>query len=311
MKHHHIHAMLLAPTPSRLRKRHGPVGGTLDEQYPTNALLEEAAHDFHGKQRSFWPFQRALWTSKKQITAAVLSLLVLMSLSALFFSNRAIFPSFSSTSIRSSVHSSMVIYHPDMQFFHWYKTPSRDSPFYQALKPKPRVLRPDYAGLQIILTKNQSNSQKNDVLVYNQERRAFLKAIDDKHGGKYDNLWNDLEYDPSACVPPHWIYQIYANCNTFHETAVLERPPQEPLQDYDVQYLASGYYRDTFLMKPTSTHSAPVVLKHLRLKESFDFGAKNLNSIHSEAMVMEILASSNRTTDFYGFCATSITMASE
>ena len=59
-------------------------------------------------------------------------------------------------------------------------------------------------------------------------------------------------------------------------------------------------------MKPASTHSAPVVLKHLRLKESFDFGAKNLNSIHSEAMVMEILASSNRTTDFYGFCATSI-----
>jgi hypothetical protein len=112
--------------------------------------------------------------------------------------------------------------------------------------------------------------------------------------------------DPNGCVRPKWMYtNIYPNCNAFHELS-LELLPGK-LQDYDVLYLAHGYYRESYRFQSTKRQDddPPFVLKHLRLSEDLKYDYWLFASMRSEALVMERLPGSTRTSDLYGFCGMS------
>ena len=179
---------------------------------------------------------------------------------------------------------------------------------------------PDFGGLEFLSMHNmpQGNFSRHidsdDGQQYEESRYWLLKTINAKRvKTKYQKL---EDRDPAGCFPPKWKYDIYPNCNAFHEFA-LEVLPERPEQDFDIKYLAKGHYRESYLFEPLRRQDhqkrtrpnkasgvSSFVLKHLRF--NFDFDEYDVHSIHNEALVFEMLSGSPRTSDIYGFCATSM-----
>jgi hypothetical protein len=197
--------------------------------------------------------------------------------------------------------------------------------FHKGLSPLDRLLNPDYGGLQItsllMMPDFHRLFKSKDAHVYSAERRTFLYEIDYDLNPDYDSF-EDQDFDPHGCVPPKWKYMSRPNCNAFHELS-LELSPGLVEQDFDIKYLGHGYYRETYLFTRLgqtlmakgkhsggNEHDEPksFVLKHLLYKDRFSFNQKNEASIHKEALVMDVLSSSRprRTSNLYGYCATSI-----
>jgi hypothetical protein len=89
-----------------------------------------------------------------------------------------------------------------------------------------------------------------------------------------------------------------------------DRIPQTTTnQPFDVQYIAHGYYRDTFGFKPIggkyyNPHEREIVVKSLRYKH--EPHRRNLLKVYNEAILMDILQTSPVTANTFGHCATSI-----
>jgi hypothetical protein len=189
-----------------------------------------------------------------------------------------------------------------------------NNPLRRGLPPIPQFLDPDYGDLHVASLRLRKNfvrriSPDRDVSVYNEERLNFLQAIDDAEMDEYFYSYEDRLVDPKGCVRPKWTYNIYPNCNSFHEL-YLELLPGKPEQDYEVLYLAHGYYRESYRFRPKRHDDKPFVLKHLRLSDNLKYDYWFFASMRSEALVMERLSGSTRTSDIYGFCAMS-TMVEE
>jgi hypothetical protein len=136
---------------------------------------------------------------------------------------------------------------------------------------------------------------------------AALEAMDHSLDDYYYRF-DERDY-PRPCALPDWTDWQFPNCQTFHEEALLDRPL--------FRYLAHGYYRDTYLHDDTNSDNTPdsdggssgsgaYVLKRLRYKDHLDFSIKKMSQIRTEALVMERLSASDRTTNIYGYCSTSI-----
>jgi hypothetical protein len=162
----------------------------------------------------------------------------------------------------------------------------------------------------------------------------FNRARPDHHGDNHNNNKNDKT--KNHCKRPAWYRDYYPNCNTFHETQMLE---------HDVHSLGHGYYKSAFTMldnmdaasaslhleTTSSTNTSTfedaaddaktttqgnhkhenkntvVVLKALRTKHS-NFTADIMEVDRLESLILERLSSSPRIMDIYGACSTSILM---
>jgi hypothetical protein len=123
-----------------------------------------------------------------------------------------------------------------------------------------------------------------------------------RHLSRHDEYfysYEDQHFNPTGCNRPKWAFDQYVNCNAFHELP-LARNDQENL----AQYLAHGFYRETYRFQPRGTSTA-FVLKQLRLSDDVQFDYWFLGTMRIEALLMERLSASPHIGDIFGYCAMS------
>jgi hypothetical protein len=118
--------------------------------------------------------------------------------------------------------------------------------------------------------------------------------------------YGDAYPDPrKACVWPRRVYSPTTTCNTFHELDFIH--PYGESNNYHnttsstLQFLGSGYYRRTWLVR---TPHDEYVIKRQNIKRRYD--RNRYQKIVTEAFIMEQLTSSPRISDIYGHCGFSI-----
>jgi hypothetical protein len=125
-------------------------------------------------------------------------------------------------------------------------------------------------------------------------RKAFLKSIDDP------NL--EEQYDPDEdvsvqCRRTNWARTVHSTCHVFHEIAMDIALYQE-----QVEHLGTGTYRDAWWFRPANVVYKTSILADPELQ----FDAKRFTQILTDANIMEALTASNRITDIYGYCGSSV-----
>jgi len=174
-----------------------------------------------------------------------------------------------------------------------------------------KVSKPDYDGLEfqslVEAESFQRNISERDKDRYNKERAALLKYME-KHDLQskeaYDSF-DDLDF-PRKCVRPQWTYKVFQNCLNVH-AITYDRSPQHSLQDYKLEYLASGGYREAIRFTPVDG-TTPFVMKSKIYKRSLD--QKDVHKINTETLVMERLSASKVTSDIYAHCGTTVVVQS-
>ena len=149
--------------------------------------------------------------------------------------------------------------------------------------------------------------------------------------------------EPRACQTPEFEHFYFPTCNDFHERDFGRAfddpgtvPNPRPENEANIAYLASGFYRDTWILEDgpwiwpsrypaeelskqsqrkygvsneerTSEMIAKgyrsAILKTPRMKHSIDDGF--LNEVWTEAIIMERMTYSPRIIDIYGHCSAS------
>lgn len=172
--------------------------------------------------------------------------------------------------------------------------------------------RPKYNGLDLKHASYVASGRfpreilADDALALAADKKYRLEDMDhslDDYYLQYDEREYPAESD---CIMPAWRDLHFPTCNTFHEHLTLERPPEKVSGSVEIRYLAHGFYRDTFLWNSSS--SDRFVLKRLRLSDELSFKFTVLEQIRTEALLMERLSASPRTTNIYGHCAGSVTV---
>lgn len=165
--------------------------------------------------------------------------------------------------------------------------------------------RPEYNDLDL---------NHDDYVNANRFQRSIFFETDDQNDEDdkgVSEAWVDdyyLQYDerdyPRECIMPAWTDLHFPVCNIFHESMTQERFSKSE----SIRYLASGYYRDTFLWKSTVAHSSDgdFVFKRLRFCAEHNFTPSIGDQMRTEALIMERLSASPRITQIYGYCATSL-----
>lgn len=132
--------------------------------------------------------------------------------------------------------------------------------------------RPKFNGLVIQPLAIHSVGRAIDVrdnLLHNKAREELLEEIDEE-----DERTRSLHYEDYApkhreCQRNNWRDKRFLNCQTFHETSVLDRPlPGHRMHDYDIEYTGHGYFRDSWIYR---NGNEQFVLKKLRLIDNFDY----------------------------------------
>ena len=189
--------------------------------------------------------------------------------------------------------------------------------FHGPLPPIGDVGRPKYNDLELWKRRDDDQNNKGacvrsrtllsydqDEKIWRTEKEQQLRAMDQRSVSPKWERFEERDYtSQDECVRPAWTDLQFPVCNAFHELQT-ETVVQN---DWRVRYLASGYYRDSFLMeKEPEEDLEAFVWKRIRWKDSFryDFGLSE--QIRTEALVMERLSASPRTTHIYGYCATSL-----
>jgi hypothetical protein len=173
-----------------------------------------------------------------------------------------------------------------------------------------------------------------------------LKTYYDDDSISVEAWANDPELaEPRACRMPEFDRFYFPTCNDFHERDFGRAfddpeivPHPRPENEVNIAYLASGYYRDTWILEdspwvwPARYRAAEAIgktssrrkwgvsneertsemvaksyrsaiLKTPRMKHSIDGGL--LDGVWTEAIVMERMTKSPRIIDIYGHCSTS------
>jgi len=135
----------------------------------------------------------------------------------------------------------------------------------------------------------------------------------------YDELPFPLEDPP--CYRPKWSYDIYPNCNTFHELA-FGRPTGARSSIDGFLYLGRGTFRETWMLQElqlpqngtasagndngnsVNNNNIPAangyVLKTNRYHDERKFDAYAMQQSQLEAITMLVTTGSIRTMDIYG-----------
>lgn len=170
---------------------------------------------------------------------------------------------------------------------------------------------PDYGNLTLAFITDPTTAM-------NFQRR--LKRHDDRYLDYYredlfmqyfeeeeeEEFWgySDAYRDPrKACVWPERVYTPTTTCNTFHELDFIHPSSSSEESNYNntLQFLGSGYYRHTWLVRAPDHE---YVIKRQNIKRHYD--RNRYQKIMTEAFVMEQLTSSTRISDIYGHCGFSI-----
>ncbi|GAX12900.1 hypothetical protein FisN_32Lh077 [Fistulifera solaris] len=190
------------------------------------------------------------------------------------------------------------------------------------LEPIPHLLNPDYNDLEFEsyfgrYDDFERHIAKDDADLYHDQRRQFLYDIDNKHLRSYYDGYEDQEFTKDDCRSAGWQFVMKPNCNVFHELA-LEYSADQDVQPFLVEYLAHGYYRESYRFRNkywksgakvrrniVYPESEQMVMKHLRYHEDFPINIKNQRAVLREAVLMEALSTRPTFANFYGYCSTS------
>jgi len=190
--------------------------------------------------------------------------------------------------------------------------------FHGPLPPIGDVGRPKYNGLELWRGGRRDDNKKGaalertllsydeDETIWHSEKKQQLRTMDQRSVSQKWERFEERDYtSQDECVRPAWTDLQFPVCNAFHElqTETVMR------NDWRVRYLAHGYYRDSFLMEKETEEDSEAdafVWKRIRWKDSFDYNFGLSEQIRTEALVMERLSASPRTTHIYGYCATSL-----
>lgn len=167
-------------------------------------------------------------------------------------------------------------------------------------------LGPIYNGLELEWLNKTHFARRIDPVDidwYESDREELLQEIDDPNQSSKSDHWDELDYPlESNCYRPKWAYAYYPSCNSFHEVS-LSRTAMTGMQDVQVNFLAEGHYRATWLWHHPMGDS---VLKNTRLHKSRHFDAATMKQVQNEALTMLATQGSSRTVYAYGHCGASV-----
>jgi Protein tyrosine and serine/threonine kinase len=177
----------------------------------------------------------------------------------------------------------------------------------------------DHGGLDLTRLDNFDSGRSirtDDANVYEHEKQEQYAAL--AANAKEEEYWGYHDsYDPLLGIVSHTVTDMRPNCNVFYE----QHWPNDDVVSGDlmdtIQYLASGFYRDTYQYShypyssaavdqtdSTSTRLEQVVIKRQRF--TLPLSRQRQLKVRNEALAMEVLTSSPRTTRAYGHCAFSL-----
>jgi len=220
--------------------------------------------------------------------------------------------------------------------------------FHKPLKRAKRSSRPHYGSIKFVSLfekKNDKNKKKRDKKSRDKAKRetpVFERRIRDDevsaekesveiHRRKYDVErrfdssdryvhYDELDYPKaSGCYRPKWSFDVFPNCNTFHEIELQPSSPPEPgsvaasandrivTNNLNVTFVGRGHFRQGWSVADGTTtkngngvDDDGFVLKTTRLRDDKDtFTTSGIAMTQVEAITMLQLSSSNRTTNMY------------
>jgi len=175
----------------------------------------------------------------------------------------------------------------------------------------------DYGGLEfrpVLADYNYTRTiHDDDDEIYSTRRKRFLQRLDEtttsddvdsRTPNRFEH-YEEITY-PTAdgCYLPKWSYEIYPSCPRFHELSV-DRGIGYADQRVDVNYLARGHFRESWLLTNERGHDEGV-LKTNRMYERRHYKNYAFKQTAMEAISMLEIFSLNTTMDIYGFCGTSV-----
>lgn len=132
-----------------------------------------------------------------------------------------------------------------------------------------------------------------DHILYNRRRkRLFQRIDDDPNQHPYDPEEEDDDAGTTVCRKPSWAKHVHSNCHAFHEIHLPR----------DTQWISHGTYRDAWTCANEESLLKTMILTDPKL----NYDTKRFAQIATDATVMEALTASNRITDIYGYCGTSV-----
>jgi len=177
--------------------------------------------------------------------------------------------------------------------------------------------RPDYGGIDY-QSAQKISSNTFARIISSKENEKMSERVRPSKGKFYIDDSRYLHYDEidypkeSGCYTPTWAFEVYPNCNLFHELP-LERAVSAE-ESRNVTYLGRGHFRAGWSVvnangDGSSKHHPHdhLVLKTIRLREDKDtITTTGIAMTQTEANTMLATAGSNRTTNIYGHCSTSV-----
>jgi len=170
----------------------------------------------------------------------------------------------------------------------------------------------DFNGLTIKRLRSnqfQRHISHRDKRHFEHEREHMLESMDHHYdnSGKYD-LLDDLDF-PQDCTQPQWSFDSYPSCNQIHDLTYDRNAETDILQSYELEYLGHGHSREAIRFTQTRTdilnkNDPSFVVKSQRFERLHN--ARAMHKVNSEALILERLSASERTSDIYGRCGTTV-----
>jgi serine/threonine protein kinase len=146
----------------------------------------------------------------------------------------------------------------------------------------------------------------------NTKRKRRSKSYSDEEGSTRTERLRD------GCAPLEWHSYHFPNCNEIHEIdlrGIVRKRKfgvdiRRELDDNSLPwgFVGNGLWRDVFSCDPhqevDSNNMPPAVLKMMKSEHPFD--QRNFQRHRRDALVMELLSSSQHLVPIYGYCANTV-----
>lgn len=126
----------------------------------------------------------------------------------------------------------------------------------------------------------------------------FIEGLKDSY--EYGDIADPLE--TKECKAQYdWQLHSFPSCNHLHERE-LQSSIVQPETGHPLVWVASGYWRDVWIM-PDTAYDDPLVLKTIRY--THDYTERNYDRHRRDALAMERLTDHPYILDIYAFCGNS------
>jgi serine/threonine protein kinase len=200
-------------------------------------------------------------------------------------------------------------------------------PMFSKNRKKKRHNALDLGGLEINFlpaSRFRRHIRRDDATRLEKYREELFTAMDNPDEEISDE-WNIIfkekespKAEQSPCQPLAWTLDSFPSCNVVHEIANLGRVNAD---SYAIKQLGrGGTFRIGFMFanngtktQTSMTNDAPYypyandfVLKALKIKYSSGAGREHVERVNEEALIMAYLSHSDRVSNIYGYCGTSV-----